>query len=74
MDRLRQLLQCELFAQQVNPGIAGAIMDDGVARVAGGVEHLQAGLAFAGFVGQLLSADLGHDHVGDQEHDIAAAF
>jgi hypothetical protein len=40
VDGLRQLLQRKRLAQQMNAGIEGAVVNNGIARIAGGEEYL----------------------------------
>src|SRR5207253_794158 len=56
-DLPRHVGLAERLHQQVDPGIEPAVVDDGVARVAGGEKHLEIGASSMRFVGELSPVD-----------------
>ena len=66
----RQLLDAEGLAQEIGAGIEHPVMHDGVARIAGRIEHLEVWPFPARAIGQLPSGHLRHDDVGKQERDL----
>ena len=66
-----QRFRGERLGQEIDIGIEPAVMDDGVAGVAGGEQHLQVGPPPQRLVGELPSVHAaGQHHVGEQQLDI----
>ena len=62
-----KIVQCKWLGQQCDARIEHAVMDDGIARVASGVEHLQLGFDLQRRLGQLPAVHAGHHDVGEQQ-------
>ena len=58
----------------MHAGIQHAVVHHGVAGVAGGEQHLQAGPAAQCLIGQLAAVDLGHHHVGEQQRHLGVGI
>src|SRR5438477_12606395 len=56
-DLPRHVRLAERLHQQVDAGIEPTVVDDGVASVAGGEEHLEIGASSMRFVGELSAVD-----------------
>src|SRR6266700_325983 len=67
----RERVGGERLGEQIDVGIEPAVVDDGIARIAGHVEHLDGGAAAADFLGKLAPVHAaGQHHVGEQQIDI----
>ena len=63
------------LAQQLDAGIEPAVVDDGILRIAGGVEDFQPRQDRLRAARQLAAADLaGDDHIGEEQIDDGAAM